>query len=103
MQLGELDPLEPSIDESYVDALIGARYLIPLSERWVISLRGAVSLGGTDFMWTAQGLVGWRFGAKRSSAIFVGYQHRNMKYSKAEVIEVEKSLSGLGLGVKIGF
>ncbi len=92
-----------SIDESYLDALIGARYHIPLSERWVISLRGDVSLGGTDFMWTAQGLVGWRFGAKRNSAIFVGYRYRDMKYSKADVFEVKKTLSGLGLGVKIGF
>jgi len=103
LQLGELDPLELSIDESYLDALIGVRYHIPLSERWVISLRGDVSLGGTDFMWTAQGLVGWRFGAKRNSAVFLGYRYRDMKYSKADVFEVKKTLSGLGLGVKIGF
>ncbi|MCK5376255.1 MAG: hypothetical protein KAJ97_04175 [Acidobacteria bacterium] len=102
LQLGELDPIESSIDESYVDALIGARYHIPLSQRWVISLRGDLSLGGTDLMWTAQGMVGWRFGAKRNSAVFLGYRYRDMKYSKAD-FEVEKTLSGPGLGVKIGF
>ncbi len=69
----------------------------------MISLRGDVSLGGTDFMWTAQGLVGWRFGAKRNSPVFLGYRYRDMKYSKADVFEVKKTLSGLGLGVKIGF
>ncbi len=103
LQLGWLDPFEARVDEGYLDALVGARYRIPLSERWVISLRGDVSLGGTDYMWTAQGLVGWRFGAKRDSAVFVGYQYRDMKYSKANVIEVEKTLSGPALGVKIGF
>ena len=103
LQLGERDPFETRVDESYLDALVGARYRIPLSERWVISLRGDLSLGGTDYMWTAQGLVGWLFGAKRNSAVFVGYRYRDMKYTKADVIEVEKTLSGFGLGVKIGF
>ena len=102
LQLGELDPIERSIDESYVDALIGVRYHIPLSQRWVISLRGDASFGGTDYMWTAQGLVGWRFGAKRNSGVYIGYRYRDMSYSKAE-FEVEKTLSGPGLGVKIGF
>jgi hypothetical protein len=102
LQLGERDPIESSIDESYVDAMFGLRYHIPLSQRWVVSLRGDLSLGGTDLMWTAQGLVGWTFGAKRNSAVFLGYRYRDMKYSKAE-FEVEKTLSGPGLGVKIGF
>jgi len=103
LQLGGLDPFEAAVDEGYLDALVGARYRIPLSQRWMISLRGDVSLGGTDHMWTAQGLVGWLFGAKRNSAVFLGYQYRDMKYVKADVIEVEKNLSGFGLGVKIGF
>jgi hypothetical protein len=103
LQLGERDPRERSIDEAFLDALIGARYRIPLSERWMISLRGDLSLGGTDFIWTAQGLLGWRFGAKRNSAVFVGYQYRDMKYNKGENIEVERTFSGPALGVKIGF
>ena len=37
------------------------------------------------------------------SAVFLGYRYRDMKYSKADVIEVEKTLSGPGIGVKIGF
>jgi hypothetical protein len=102
LQLGELDPFETAVDEGYLDALIGARYNIPLSERWVISLRGDLSLGGTDYTWTAHGLVGWRFGAKRNSAVFLGYQYRDMEYSKV-AFEVEKTLSGPGIGVKIGF
>jgi hypothetical protein len=103
LQVGDLPPTSTSVDESYLDALIGARYQIPLSDRWGISLRGDISAGGTDFMWTAQGLVGWRFGAKRNSAVFLGYRYRDTKYSKAEVYEVKKTLSGVGLGVKIGF
>jgi hypothetical protein len=103
LQVGELPPVGAAIDEDYLDALIGARYQIPLSERWVISLRGDVSTGGTDHTWTAQGMVGWRFGAKRNSAIFAGYRYRGMKYTKADVLEDQKTLSGFGLGVRFGF
>lgn len=103
LQVGQFEPFERAIDERYVDALIGARYHVPLSERWVISLRGDVSTGGTDLTWTAQGLVGWRFGARRNSAVFLGYRYRDLKYTKADVIEVKRTLSGFGLGVKIGF
>lgn len=103
LQIGELPPLEVSVDESYLDALVGARYTIPLSQRWALSFRGDLSVGGTDFIWTAQGLVGWRFGAKRNSGIFAGYRYRDMKYSKADLLEVKKDISGFGLGLRIGF
>jgi len=103
LQIGELPPRDVSVDEHYLDVLMGARYNIPLSQRWVLSFRGDLSFGGTDFMWTAQGLVGWRFGAKRNSAVFAGYRYRDMKYSKADIFEVKKSLSGFGLGLRFGF
>ena len=103
-QLGAPEILrQVRVDEDYVDALVGARYTIPLSERWAVSLRGDLSFGGTDLVWTAQGLVGWKFGAKRQSAIFAAYRYRDMEYTKADVVEVGKTLSGFGLGVKIGF
>lgn len=102
LQIGELPPVGASVDVDYLDALVGARYHIPLSQRWVISLRGDVSLGGTDVMWTAQGLLGWRFGAKRNSAVFLGYRYRDMEYTKAEVYEVKKTLSGFGGSERAG-
>jgi hypothetical protein len=102
-QIADLPPYGASIDEDYLDFLMGARYHIPLSDRWMISLRGDVSTGGTDYTWTAQGMLGWRFGARRNSAVFVGYRYRDMKYTKADVLEVQKALSGLGLGVRLGF
>jgi hypothetical protein len=68
----------------------------------VVSLRGDASAGGTDLMWTAQGLLGWRFGARRSSAILAGYRYRELEYGKADVLDVEKTLSGFIVGLKIG-
>ena len=103
LQLGELDPFEASVEESYLDALIGVRYHIPLSQRWLISLRGDASFGGTDSIWTAQGMLGWRFGKNRNSAVLLGYRYRELEYTNADVIDVTKTLSGPGLAVKIGF
>jgi len=102
-QIADLPPYGAAIDENYADAMVGARYHIPLSERWLISLRGDVSAGGTDFTWTAQGLVGWRFGAKRNSGVFAGYRYRDMKYTKADVLETRKTLAGFGLALRFGF
>lgn len=101
--LADLGSVDTSVDENYLDALVGARYSIPLSESWAIVLRGDVSFGSTDYMWTAQGLLGWRFGSRKQSSVFLGYRYRDMKYTKADVIEVEKTLNGVGLGVQIGF
>jgi len=101
--VGALAPRARSIEETYVDALLGIRYHIPLSERWVLSLRGDGSTGDTDFIWTAQGLVGWRFGSKRGSAVLFGYRHRELEYGKGDQLDVEKTLSGFVVGVKIGF
>jgi hypothetical protein len=102
-QIADLPPYGASVDEDYLDFLMGARYHIPLSDRWVISLRGDVSTGATDHIWTAQGLLGWRFGAKRNSGIYVGYRYREMEYSKADAFVVKKTLSGPGLGIRFGF
>jgi hypothetical protein len=103
LQLGEPGVLEQRIDESYLDALVGVRWHIPLSNRWVVSLRGDASFGDTDSMWTAQGLIGWRFGKNRNSAVLLGYRYRDLEYTKADAIDVSKTLSGPGLGIKIGF
>jgi hypothetical protein len=96
------EPVQRRLDEGYLDALVGLRYQVPLSPRWVLSLKGDVSAGGTDLTWTAQGLVGWRFGAHRNSAVLAGYRYRELEYGKANTLDVEKALSGFIFGVRIG-
>lgn len=59
--------------------------------------------GSGDVMWTAQGLLGWRFGANRSSGVFSGYRYRDMEHGRADVFGDQKTLSGFGLGVRFGF
>ncbi len=103
LEIGALpDPYQRRLNESYLDLLVGARYNALLSPRWMVSLRGDLSAGGTDLVWTVQGLLGWRFGAKRQSAVLAGYRYRELEYGKADVLDVEKTLSGFILGLKIG-
>jgi len=103
LRIGDLNPITTGLDESYLDALVAARYHIPLSERWVISLRGDVSTGGTDVIWTTQGMVGWRFGSRLGSAVLGGYRYRALEYTKGDDIGVEKTISGPFVAVRIGF
>ncbi|MEJ2086781.1 MAG: hypothetical protein P8Y44_14135 [Acidobacteriota bacterium] len=67
--IGQEPIILKDIDETYVDALVAVRYNLPLSDRWALSFKGDASAGGTDYIWTAQGLIGWRFGSKRQSAL----------------------------------
>jgi hypothetical protein len=102
LDLGRPGVFTTRIDERYVDALAAARYNIPLGDRWSISLRGDLSGGGTDYMWTGQALASWRFGARRGSGIYLGYRYRETSYSKSG-LEVEKTFSGPALGIQFGF
>ena len=103
LQLVGIASREIEIDESYLDVLIGGRWHIPLSDRWLVSLWGDASFGDTDTMWTAQGMLGWRFGSRRQSAVLVGYRSRELEYTQSDVVDVAKTLGGPGLALRIGF
>lgn len=100
---GERDPRVTEINEDYLDLLLAARYTLPLAERWALAFTGDLSLGDTDLVWTAQAAVGWSFGSSNQHAVVLGYRYREMDYEKADVVEVDKTISGAGLGVTFGF
>ena len=51
-----------SVEEDWVDLVIGARWINPISEKWSFQLKGDIGGIGSDF--TTAGIVGfrWRFG-----------------------------------------
>lgn len=57
----------------------------------------------TDGTWTVQTGAGWLFGSARRHAVFFGYRHRELQFEKADVFDVEKTVSGPLLGVNFGF
>jgi hypothetical protein len=61
-------------NEDWVDPIIGARFIIDLSERWQLLMGGDVGgFGvGSDFTWSALGLVGYEFPLFGAQATAVG-------------------------------
>jgi hypothetical protein len=64
-----------SIDDSYTDFLIGARYTGEINQNWFYRFRGDVSAGGTDGTWSLMGVGGYRFGKELNMSVLLGYRH----------------------------
>jgi hypothetical protein len=51
--------LTASVEEDWVDLVVGVRWKNPISEKWSFLLQGDVGAGGSDF--TASGIVGFLY------------------------------------------
>jgi hypothetical protein len=65
-----------SLDDSYTDALIGARFRKKLTDKWSLKVRGDVSTGDTEYTYQAEGLFGYRIGKKEKMQLLFGYRYR---------------------------
>ncbi len=79
--------------ESIVDVFGGARFLVPLSEHWFVTLRGDIGTGDTDFTWNVVGMAGYQFGKRNQFAALLGYRHME--------IELEESAGGVGVEAEL--
>lgn len=75
----EFDPTNPLFDttvfdggDSYSDFMLGARYTMPLSERWALTLRGDGSFGDTEGTWNASAVTNFRM---KNGAWIFGYRY----------------------------
>ena len=71
--------LTGSVEEDWVDLIIGARWINPVSERWSFLLKGDIGGGGADFTWGGDVGFRWRFGKSteldlRYKALAVDYE-----------------------------
>jgi hypothetical protein len=73
-----------SVDEDWVDLVIGARWINPISEKWSFLLKGDIGGGGADF--TAAGDVGFRYKFGESKELDLSY--------KALAVDYETSTPG---------
>jgi hypothetical protein len=67
-----------SVEEDWVDAFIGVRWRNPISEKWLLSLRGDVGAGSADFTW--QLITGFRYRIGKSKALDLGYRALGVDY-----------------------
>ena len=61
-----------SVEEDWVDLIIGARWKNPISEKWSFVLKGDIGAGGADF--TASTVVGFRYRIGELTELDLGYK-----------------------------
>ena len=74
-----------SKNKDWVEPLIGARSIWVLSDRWIATLAGDIGGfgAGSDFAWSAVGLIGYRFDlfGNDNARVLVGYRALSQDYT----------------------
>jgi len=74
-----------SKNKDWVEPLIGARSIWVLSDRWIATLAGDIGGfgAGSDFAWSAGGLIGYRFDlfGNDNARVLVGYRALSQDYT----------------------
>ncbi len=86
-----LPTLEGSIDESYYDALLGVRYLTPLSDNWRLSFNGDLSFGDTEGTFSLGAYASYVTGQHRFIA---GYKHFEMDLESGNGGDLTVTMTG---------
>jgi hypothetical protein len=89
--------------QNWGDIYLGGRYSRTLKEKWMFSLRGDIGVGGSEFAWFGNALVGYRFNEKLS----VGGAWRVLSLDREpdgdNYFLYDVTQSGLGIGVGFAF
>jgi hypothetical protein len=94
---------ELEIDDTFVDALVGFRYLRRLGDRFSLQAQADVSKGGTELTWSAGPTLGYTFGASGRYTALAGYRRMVVDFDTAENVDAEMTLSGALVGLRIAF
>jgi len=69
----------------YYDALVGARYLFDLAERWSLATRADFSFGDSKGTWLLRANFGYTVGKRRQNQIMFGYQFKTAKFQDGDL------------------
>jgi hypothetical protein len=94
-----------SVSESWADIYLGGRYTKILKEKWMISLRGDIGVGGSDFAWFGNAALGYRFSDlfTLAAAYRVLSLDREGDRSDADYFLYDVTQNGLGIGLGFSF
>jgi hypothetical protein len=102
----DITPVNPLIaatriksDASFNDFMLGARYTIPLSERWKLTLRGDGSWGDTDGTWNGSAVLGY---ATKRGAWGLGYRVLSGDFNNDDA-KLNIRMSGFEVGYAFRF
>lgn len=89
--------------DTYVDGLVGVRYVQPLSPHWAVQSQLDVSTGGTQYTWSAAPSVVYVFDAARRYALNVGYRHMHIAFKESDGLDSDMALSGALVGFRLAY
>lgn len=89
-------------DHTWLDPIIGLRYIRPLGERW--QAIGRVDLGGFGISsdLTVNVLAGAAFSMTRHSSLILGYRYLRLDFAEGEIL-ANLTAKGLALGIEFNF
>jgi hypothetical protein len=94
---------ELEVDETFVDALAGFRWIRPLSKRFTWQVQADVSKGGTELTWSAGPTLACALGENGKHAVTAGYRRMVVDFDTADAVDAKMTLSGFLAGLRIGF
>ena len=96
--------------QSWVEPLLGARTIWDFYERWTLTMAGDIGgvAFGSDFAWSAFGLIGCRFNlfGENNARVLAGYRALSQDYtdgSGRDKFQWDVTLYGPILGLVVGF
>jgi hypothetical protein len=87
-------------DKDWTDAMLGARYIWTITDKWDFIARGDIGFGGSDLAWNLAGLFNYQ-PWKHVSLLF-GYRYMDIDYedgSGADLFKYDVTMHGPILGV----
>lgn len=88
------------------DGFAGLRYVAPLGQRWILTLRGDAGAGDSDLTWNASAILGYQFGKNNRYNMLLGYRHLVIEFEDnidGVRVEVEQTMSGPEVGFAFRF
>lgn len=94
---------EIEIDDTFVDALVGFRYIQTFGERFSLQMQADVSKGGTELTWSAGPTLGYTFGKRSNYTAIAGYRRMVVDFDSAENVDAKMTLTGFVAGLRFSF
>ena len=76
--LGEIGNVRT--DRDFTDALIGARYIYSISERWKLHTRADYGFGDSEGIFQAHAMIRYAVGKDQTNGIMLGYRYKDSEF-----------------------
>ena len=89
--------------DTFVDAMIGARFAGRASRRLGYVVRADVSSGGTELTWSGSAGLTYALGSSDKYVLVAGYRYLKVNFAADGAVEADMTLSGFATGFRMNF